>query len=143
MIGLNESGWSLGCDPSLAFEGARILVVEDEPDFCEIVAEVLRLEGFVVTTASDGKEALSALEGQDFDLVITDIVMPRMDGLELILQMRKRYPDLPVAAMSGGSEMDSALYLRMARHFGVVATMTKPFGADQLLAVVRMPTSVA
>jgi PAS domain S-box-containing protein len=85
-------------DPRLA--GARILVVDDDLGICRSLREILEDEGCVVETASDGSEALRRLEGAAFDAVLTDVVMPNMDGHELFVRVRETYEDLPVLMMT-------------------------------------------
>ncbi|WP_430396462.1 response regulator [Ferrovibrio sp.] len=80
---------------------ARILVAEDEVPVREFVRRVLELRGHEVVTVSDGAEALVKLGKARFDLLLTDISMPNMDGFELALKVARDYPDLPVLMMSG------------------------------------------
>lgn len=80
---------------------ARILVAEDEVPVREFVRRVLELRGHEVVTVSDGAEALIKLGKSSFDLLLTDISMPNMDGFELALKVARDYPDLPVLMMSG------------------------------------------
>jgi len=85
-------------DPRL--RGLRILVVDDDLGICHSLEEILAADGCVVATAQDGEEGLGKLEAGGFDLVLTDVVMPRMDGHELYLTVRRRYPGLPVLMMT-------------------------------------------
>jgi PAS domain S-box-containing protein len=78
----------------------RILVVDDDLGICRSLEEILEADGCVVETASDGLEGLQRLEATPFDVVLTDVVMPNMDGHELYIEIRKRYPDLPVLMMT-------------------------------------------
>ena len=78
-----------------------VLLAEDERTLRELVAGALRDEGCDVATSGDGSKALEQLGKQTFDLVITDIRMPRVDGYELLSHLRQEYPDLPVLAISG------------------------------------------
>lgn len=80
---------------------ARILVAEDEVPVREFVRRVLELRGHEVVTVGDGAEALIKLAKAPFDLLLTDISMPNMDGLELALIVARDHPDLPVLMMSG------------------------------------------
>lgn len=80
---------------------ARILVAEDEVPVREFVRRVLELRGHEVVTVGDGAEALVKLGRARFDLLLTDISMPNMDGFELALKVARDYPDLPVLMMSG------------------------------------------
>jgi CheY-like chemotaxis protein len=138
MIGLDPLGPPLRLEERArpAARGA-VLVVDDHPVVAAAIAAVLGREGYAVTLARDGREAVDALRDAAFDLVVTDIVMPRMDGIELIGLLRREHPGLPVVAISGDSEVDPTVYLRIAGHFGVRATLAKPFGACALLDEIR------
>ena len=85
-------------DPRL--ENARVLVVDDDLGICRTVEEILTGAGCVVETAGDGREALRRLESSGFDAVLTDVVMPEMDGYELYSAVRERHPHLPVLMMT-------------------------------------------
>lgn len=80
---------------------ARILVAEDERALREFVSRALDHGGHSVTAVEDGIQALAALAGDEFDLLLTDIVMPRMDGIALALKVARDKPDLPILLMSG------------------------------------------
>lgn len=109
----------------------RVLVVDDDPAIAEVVAAILQDEGYACATAENGAEALRALSEQRFDLVISDVMMPSVDGRELLQRIRgsptpKR---VPVVLMSAAIERDGA---------GAApdAFLRKPFGEDQLLGTV-------
>ncbi len=78
----------------------RVLVVDDDTGICRSIQEMLAAEGCVVETASDGAEGLRRIESADFDVILTDVVMPEMDGYELYSIVRERYPNLPVLMMT-------------------------------------------
>ncbi len=86
--------------PDLRMKGLRILLVDDDMGICSTLSEMLEAEGCVVETASDGEEALRRLETRPVDVVLTDVVMPNMDGHELFVNLRKRHPTLPVLMMT-------------------------------------------
>jgi PAS domain S-box-containing protein len=86
------------CDERLA--GLEILVVDDDDGICRTLKELLTADGCKVTTASDGIEALSRLSESHFDLMLSDVVMPNMDGHELYLKVQEIHPDLPVLMMT-------------------------------------------
>ncbi|MBI3568177.1 MAG: response regulator [Gemmatimonadetes bacterium] len=116
---------------------ARILLVDDETAVRQLFADVLEIDAHAVTQAGDGNGALAALEHGAFDLVVTDLVMPDKEGIETIIEMRKRWPTLPVVAMSGGGRGSAADYLELAAQLGAVATLQKPFATQVLLDTVR------
>ena len=100
----------------------------------ELLAEILREAGYEVAVAADGAQAQKALKESHFELMITDLAMPNVEGLETIQAVRRNYPQLNIIALSGafGSE-----FLGVAKHLGARATLQKPVGPDQLLAAVR------
>jgi CheY-like chemotaxis protein len=105
-----------------------ILVVDDHPIMGEVVCEMLEDAGHLVRLASEGHEALRKLSCARFDLLVTDIVMPEMDGIELIGEVRRRYPEIRIIAMSGGGERFPTLDgLTIARRLGAGASLNKPF----------------
>lgn len=115
----------------------RILLVEDEKSFRELVKHVLGIEGFYVRTASNGTEALEHVQKNRFDLVISDMIMPKMEGIELILELRSVVPDLKILAMSGGETGISGDFLPLARTLGACAVLRKPFDRETLVGLVR------
>lgn len=80
---------------------AAILVAEDEPGVREFVSRALGRDGHEVTAVADGSEALVALAERKFDLLLSDIVMPELDGIALALKASEAYPDMPILLMSG------------------------------------------
>jgi two-component system response regulator GlrR len=87
-------------EPDARMKGLRILVADDDLGIVRSLSEILRSEGCKVTTAQDGREALAKIESQVFDLVLTDVVMPHMDGYELFQEVHRRFPGLPVLMMT-------------------------------------------
>jgi DNA-binding response OmpR family regulator len=109
----------------------RILVVEDEPRTLTFVGRALQAQGMTVTAAQDGSAGLSsALEGAH-DLVILDLMLPKVSGLDLLRKLRNRKPDLPVLILSARSDLETKL-----RGFDLGATdyLMKPFSLDELIA---------
>ncbi len=115
---------------------AAILLVEDQAEVRSAVRRVLQRMGHAVFEACDGGEALRSLQGHAVDLVITDINMPGMDGIELILETTERWPDLPVIAISGGGLLPKESLLADARTLGVVTTLAKPVDVAMLQTAV-------
>ncbi len=114
-----------------------ILVVDDEDGIREIFAEALRMTGYATFEASNGQSALTQLKSRNIDLLITDILMPDMDGLELIMAARRALPDLKVLAMSGGGRTAADVLINIARRLGVQRTLAKPFELSDLLREVE------
>lgn len=96
-----------------------------------------------VVLATNGIEAMRSLEQSAFALIITDLVMPGADGLELLRQLRKRPSRPKVIAMSGGGRGAGAQFLELAANLGAVATIEKPFTIDQLAGAVREIEEIA
>ena len=106
---------------------ARILVVDDEEGIRTLIRNMLVREGHQVTTACDGVEALRVVDSQAVDLVITDLIMPEMEGVEMISELRRRFPAIKIIAMSGGGMGGAVDYLRLAKALGAGQTLAKPF----------------
>ncbi|MGH7383338.1 MAG: response regulator [Candidatus Methylomirabilales bacterium] len=112
----------------------RILVVEDDEDMRENLRRILTLAGYQVHLARDGAEAITVLQTQPFHLVLTDMLMPRMGGLELLGEIRRLGRSLPVVFLTAFS--NRAAFAK-AMDLGAVGFITKPFQASSLLEVVR------
>lgn len=115
---------------------ARILVVDDEELVRYSIRMFLENEGHEVEEAADGIEGVAKLESGSFDLLITDIVMPRKEGLETILEVRQQHPELKVLAISGGGPIGSFNYTEMARQCGADIFLAKPFTDDEFLGAI-------
>lgn len=114
--------------------GPRILIVDDEPPIAEIIAEVLGEEGYDTVVASGGDLALQFLAGERADLMLIDLYMPGLSGLDVLDRLRAGggHDDMPVVVMTAGTA-DAA---RLTRH-GAVQVLAKPFEVDALLATIR------
>ncbi len=115
---------------------ARILIVDDTPDLLQVLVMILRDAGHIITAARDGQEALSLLKRIEFDVMITDIVMPNKEGMETIIEARRAMPHLKIIAMSGGGLLPAQQYLAIAGKLGASAVLSKPFSSDDVLAAV-------
>ena len=113
----------------------RILVIEDEPRILDFVSRGLEAEGFSVLGARDGQEGLRLAEALSCDLVILDLLLPRLDGLSVLRALEAKQPSLPVVIVSARSDLTTKL-----NGFGLGARdyLTKPFSFDELLARVRV-----
>jgi len=112
----------------------RILVVEDDDDMRESLGRILGRAGYQVQLVRDGSEAITVLQTQPFHLVLTDLVMPRMGGLELLREIRRRERDLPVVFLTAFGKPAA---FAEAMDLGAIGFITKPFHANSLLAVIR------
>ena len=116
---------------------ARILLIEDEPPLQVVVRDALEYVGHTVNVAGDGKAGLIAFKAGNFDLVMTDCVMPQMEGIETMMAIRKLAPHTKIIAMSGGGRGRAIDYLRIAHNLGAQGTLQKPFSVDELLNTVK------
>ena len=115
--------------------GERVLVVDDDALLREVLTDILRDAGLEVETASTGREAIAKLDGGGADVVLSDVAMPEMDGIELLRLVRERDPDLPVVLMTGGPSLATAV---KAVEYGAFRYLTKPMeGSDVVAAVQR------
>jgi DNA-binding NtrC family response regulator len=112
-----------------------ILVVDDDSQMRRLLARILTGAGYTVHEATNGKHGIERFAQVRPALVITDIVMPDMEGIELIQALHQTAPTIPILAISGRSH--HALYLRAATTLGAMAALEKPFDADKLLSVVE------
>ena len=114
---------------------ASILVVDDDAAVRAAVRDVLERAGHEVADAGNGLEGLREYRSHPADVVVTNIVMPEKDGLELIQELKSSFPDVRIIALSGYD--DSDIYLQIAEQFGAVATLTKPFDDHVLVDTVK------
>lgn len=107
----------------------RILVVEDDPDLAKMLQRILSHDGYGVTTCSDGEAALRHLDEHPVDLLITDLMMPGMEGEELLIELRRRKgsASIPVILLSA-----SAMRRTIAERLRVEASLAKPFDIEEL-----------
>lgn len=115
--------------------GQSILIVDDDDLLCDMVAALLEMEGYRVTLAHDGLAALALLEREAFDLILLDLVMPRMDGLQFMRKLHEERPDHPPIVVMSASI--SAQILEEGRDYGVGGMIRKPVEPGRLAATVR------
>ncbi|MEO8597033.1 MAG: response regulator [Candidatus Solibacter sp.] len=116
----------------------RILIIDDDPAVRGLLHRILTGAGYAVVEAADGKSGLLEVEHAPMDLVITDLVMPEQEGLEVLGKLHARRPGLPVIAISGAF---GGSFLEVARHLGAAAALPKPVEATTLLEAVRKAIS--
>ncbi len=115
----------------------KILFVDDEEGARESGRETLLSLGYAVDVSSNGKKAIENLQQNNYDLVITDILMPEIDGMELIRNIRKNYPAMQIIAVSGGGRIEATNYLEIARLFGNVEILEKPYSREELIKIIK------
>ena len=126
---------------------AKILIVDDEEDVRIALKQVLERAGYEVTVAATGNEGLDLMQQEAADLVITDVIMPGVDGIVTAKQIREKYRDTRIIVISGGGRtapdpyepdaISTRSYLASASKAGADQTLTKPFDRDELLRAVQ------
>jgi CheY-like chemotaxis protein len=115
---------------------ARILIIDDDKMVLNMLRQVLEGAQHTVVEASNGEVAMRLWREHSADLIITDILMPEKDGLEVIRELRRECPTVKVIALSGGSRKIHFDALDVAKRFGALSTLEKPFELKELLASV-------
>ena len=111
---------------------AKILVIDDEDLVCEMLEMTISDMGHDVMTVSDGAEGIKKLGQEQFDLIITDLIMPEKDGLEFIKDMNLMSNEIPIIVMSGGSRIGNVDFLEVASQMGAKYTFFKPVDHEDL-----------
>jgi len=134
-------------DRSQTSSTVRILVIDDELDLLTALSGTLRRAGYRVRTAHSAERGLALLEQEAADVLITDVIMPRKSGIDVITTVRTLYPSTRVIAMSGGGSfrasdyqpgsITTSAYLLVSERAGAHAVLAKPFEASEIIAVVR------
>ena len=114
-----------------------ILLVDDDEQLRTMLSVVLRRAGYEVQVAIDGIEASNFYRSHPTDLIITDLMMPGKEGLEIIMELRKDYPGARIIAMSGGGRIGTMNYLKVARALGAQEVLEKPFLHHEILEAIR------
>jgi CheY-like chemotaxis protein len=114
-----------------------IMLVDDDDEFRTILGESLRRAGYEVREASDGRQGLKLYREQAADLIITDLIMPEKEGLEMIQEVLRLRPDVKIIAISGGSRDGSSDYLKIAKVFGARRVLAKPFAREEMLNAIK------
>ena len=115
----------------------KILLVDDEAAIRIMVRAVLAEPDYTFEEATNGAEALKLMETNAFDLIITDVIMPDCDGIELIMNARKKMPDIKIVVMSAGGRVRADYYLHLAEKLGAAQVFEKPFNIAQFRETVR------
>jgi DNA-binding NtrC family response regulator len=113
-----------------------ILVADDESDLRDLIRISMEKAGHRVMVAVNGRQAAELLLRNKFDLLITDVLMPERDGIELIGDVRARYPGMRIVVMTAGGQIPREDYLQIAKRLGANASLGKPFNGPQLAEAV-------
>jgi DNA-binding NtrC family response regulator len=116
---------------------ARILLIDDDADFRTRLRRTLQKAGYEVAEAGNGQEGLKQMSESLVDLVLTDIIMPDMEGVETVMHLKRTHPELKVIVMSGGGRLTSDNYLKLALKVGAFRAFGKPFEIADLLEAVE------
>lgn len=116
---------------------ARILVIDDDPWVLKIFRQILEDEGHEITTANNGQEGIDLFRQNPAELIITDMVMPVKDGLKMIMELEKEFPNVPAIAISGGGVIGAERYLTLAESIGTRKNLTKPVSKQDLIDAVN------
>ena len=111
---------------------ATVLIADDEASVRDIVKRILAIDGHHVIEAGDGEEAMRKIRSEKPDLVMMDLFMPRKEGLETIMQLRRSFPEVKIIAISGGNPTHGMSFLETAKKFGAMRTLAKPFGMQEM-----------
>ena len=117
---------------------ARILIIDDDDQFRTMLKTMLEKAGYNdIEEAANGSIGMKLFRQHPFDLVITDIIMPDKEGIEMITELTRDYPRIKIIAMSGGGRIGFQGYLEIAKHLGASRTLAKPFQQSDLIAAVQ------
>jgi CheY-like chemotaxis protein len=130
---IDEVAWARAALPPRL----RLLIVEDHEPLRRLLVSCLEHAGYSVGWAANGDGVIERLQTESFDIVITDVIMPGKEGVQLMLELRELYPALKLIAMSGGGAMGAEIYLGIAKKLGVKAALRKPFSARTLLSTIN------
>ncbi|HEY7510573.1 MAG TPA: response regulator, partial [Vicinamibacteria bacterium] len=112
----------------------RILIVDDDQGTLASLSRAFALEGYTAITSSSAARALERLQEEPVDAILSDVVMPEMDGLEFLAKVKERAPEVPVILMSGQATVETAM---KATRLGALDFVEKPVGLDRLLLTLR------
>jgi len=116
---------------------ALILIIDDEPQIRSMLKLMLERDGYEVAEAPDGIEGIRVFRQNPAELIITDLIMPNKDGIGLIIDLKKEFPNVKIIAMSGGGLNKPDGYLKGAKKLGAACTLTKPIDRDEMLRAIK------
>lgn len=117
---------------------ANILLVEDDELVRDMLTQMLQRASHQVLTATHGEEAIEVLKKAHPDIMITDIIMPKMSGITLISEVKNRHPAMEIIAISGGGRLDPTGYLDLSESLGATASFEKPIDKAALLMAIDL-----
>ncbi len=114
----------------------RIMIVDDGPATLRSLSQIPEEEGHTVDEAPDGQVALRHFAGNPADLVICDVYMPNINGIEFVMRVRKAFPEAKIVGLSGGGFLSKGSVLEAMRNVGAVGILEKPFQVEAMIRVV-------
>jgi CheY-like chemotaxis protein len=115
----------------------KVLLIDDDAFFRALMGKALDKQGYETVLACDGQDVLEKIENDILDLIITDLFMPNKEGLEVIQEIRVRYPSINIIAMSSDGPAGYSSFLKMAQAIGANAILKKPFGPEMLIKTIN------
>ena len=115
----------------------RVLIIDDEAPIRSMLKLMLERDGYEVAEAPDGIEGIRVYRQKPADLIITDLIMPNKDGIGMIIDLKKEFPNVKIIAMSGGGLNKPEGYLKGAKKLGAACTLTKPIDRDEMLRAIK------
>ena len=115
----------------------RILIIDDDDSIRSVLSRYLERNGYAVDVAENGEVGLKCAQAEPPDLVITDVMMPEKDGLEVAIELRKMLPSVPLIAISGGMRIAPMDFLPMMKRFGARRVLYKPVDFEELLGIIK------
>lgn len=116
----------------------KVLVIDDSSVIVEYIRGNLEKAGYEVLTAENGKSGIEMIDRYDLDLVITDIIMPERDGVEVMMHIKRQYPELRTIVISSGGAISAKDHLSMASMLGADFVMQKPVDSHKLLSTISL-----
>ena len=112
----------------------KVLLIDDETEFLETLSERMSLRGMNVSTAENAENAVSAIDGADYDAIVLDLQMPDMNGIEMLKVIRKSHPDMQVILLTGQATLEAGIE---AMKLGAMDFMEKPADVDSLTEMIK------
>ncbi len=114
-----------------------ILIIDDEMQIRLMLRRMLEKEGYKVIDAPDGEQGMKLYSENPADLVVTDLIMPQKEGIEIIFELKRHHPDVKIIAMSGGGRNKPDTYLDLAKRAGALLTFSKPIMKKEFIQAVN------
>lgn len=114
-----------------------VLIVDDDPKMLDLIKHYLRNEQLNILSAMDGEEGMTLFDDNPVDLIILDIFMPNMDGIQIIMEVKQKQPSSKILVISGGGEFTGLEYLKQAKALGAAEALVKPFSQQDFLNTIN------